>query len=224
MIAVIGLLSIVALAGLGQRRGFRSGPAESLPQANSEAEKRVLAVLEEAQRNGATFSNVPASDGRMLRLLAEAAGAKNVVEIGTSHGYSAIWMCLALRHTGGRINCFEIDKDRAERARQNFKRAGVDSLVTLVEGDAHQEVLKLKGPIDLLFLDADKEGYLDYLNKLLPQVRGGGLIVAHNMTARQADAKFVEAIGTNTSLDTIYLTWSLEGRRRFETGLPFVVN
>src|SRR5918993_4838105 len=66
-------------------------------------------------------------------------------------------------------------------ARENFKRAGVGHLITQVEGDAHQQVTKLTEPIGLVFIDADKEGYLDDLNKLLPLVRPGGLVIAHNI-------------------------------------------
>ncbi len=152
-------------------RGFRGGySTESLPQANSEPERKVLAVLDEARRTGATFENVPAADGRMLRLLTEAAGARNVVEIGTSTGLSGLWLCLALQKTGGKLITFEYDPGRAATARQQFKKAGVDSIVTVVEGDAHQTIARLKDPIDVLFIDADKEGYTDYLNKLLPLV------------------------------------------------------
>ncbi len=185
---------------------------KAAPVARDAAEKRILDVLDEMDtkfRRG--MLSVPRDDGRLLRLLAESSGAKNVVEIGTSHGYSATWMCLALQKTGGKLTTFEIDKERAAQARQNFKRAGVDSLVTLIEGDAHQEVTKLKEPIDLLFLDADKDGYLDYFEKLLPVVRPGGLIVAHNMSANQADRRFVGSIATNALLDTLYLTTGGEG-------------
>ena len=149
--------------------------------------------------------SVPLNDGRYLRVLTESVGARNVVEIGTSHGYSAIWLCLALRGTGGKLTTFEIDAERAALARKNFKRAGVENLVTLVEGDAHKEIARLKEPIDLLFLDADKEGYLDYLEKLLPLVRAGGLIVAHNMSAPQVDPRYVKAITTNPELETLFV-------------------
>jgi len=76
-------------------------------------------------------------------------------------------------------------------------------IITLVEGDAHNEVSKLKDPIDILFLDADKEGYIDYLTKLLPLIRPGGLIIAHNINPRMADPKYMEAITTNPNLETI---------------------
>jgi tRNA A58 N-methylase Trm61 len=66
--------------------------------------------------------NVPSEGGRFLRLLAEAIGAKNIVEIGTSNGYSGIWQCLALKATGGKLTTFEIDAQRAALARENFKK------------------------------------------------------------------------------------------------------
>ncbi len=188
------------------RRGARSDVAESAAAPKDKAEKKILDVLEDLDRNQRRgMMNVPVQDGRLLRLLAEALGAKSVVEIGTSNGYSAIWLCLALRTTGGKLVTYEIDARRAALARQNFKRAGVSETVTLVEGDAHEEVKKLKDPIDLLFIDADKAGYVDYLSKLLPLVRPGGLVIAHNMSPRQADPKYVEAITKNPLLETLIL-------------------
>jgi caffeoyl-CoA O-methyltransferase len=175
--------------------------------AKAQTEKHILSVLEdihENQRRG--MMNVPPEDGRLLRVLTEAVGAKRFVEIGTSNGYSGIWICLALRNTGGKLITYEIDADRAALARKNFKRAGVDEMVTLVEGDAHEEVKKLKGPIDILFLDADKEGYIDYLEKLLPLVRPAGLILAHNTSNVRAPMEdYLEAVTTNPDLETIFL-------------------
>lgn len=178
---------------------------ESTPAGKDEAEKKILAVLKEMDRERRGMMNVPVEDGRLLRLLAEGIGTKHVVEIGTSNGYSAIWLCLALRTTGGKLTTFEIDKGRADLARKNFQRAGVEKLTTLVFGDAHKKVSDITDPIDMLFLDADKEGYIDYLTKLLPKIRPGGLIVAHNMNQRQADPKFVKGITTNPDLETLFL-------------------
>ena len=149
--------------------------------------------------------NVPTLDGRLLRLLTESIGAKHVVEVGTSNGYSGIWLALALQKTGGKLTTHEIDANRASQARENFKKAGVDGIITLVEGDAHENVKKIKEPIDLLFLDADKEGYVDYLNKLLPLVRPGGLIVGHNINQGQADPRYIEAITENPALESLLL-------------------
>lgn len=205
--------------GRGTGRGPGGGPGQSAMSAftsatlpRSDSEKKILAVLADMSANQRRGSlSVPDEDGRILRVLAESIGARHVVEIGTSIGYSATWFSLALLETGGKLTTFEIDAGRAATARENFKRAGVDRLITLVEGDAHAEVKKLKEPIDLLFLDADKEGYLDYLETLLPLIRPGGLIVAHNINPRQADPRYLKAITTNPELDTVYLNLQTSG-------------
>ena len=201
------LALLVSLTGStqAQRPGGRDpGDAEleKGPLAADEFEKNALAVLADIMQNE-RFRNVPMHDGRLLRILTETMGAKKVVEIGTSTGYSSIWMCLALTKTGGRLTTYEIDPKRAETARKNFKKAGMADTITLVEGDAHKEVVKLEGPIDILFLDADKEGYIDYLDKLVQKVRKGGLILAHNINPRMADPKYMEAITTNPKWETV---------------------
>ena len=179
----------------------RSQGISSQPLARNDAEKRILTTLEGIVNNHQTYLSVPMQDGMALRLLAEAAGAKEVVEVGTSTGYSGLWLCLALRATGGHLTTFEIDHDRATMAAEHFKEAGVVKFVTLVVGDAHVNVSKVKGPLDLVFIDADKEGYLDYLNKLLPLVRPGGLILAHNIGTAE---DYVKAVSNNPELETIF--------------------
>ena len=177
------------------------------PIPKTEAETKILSVLEDMyqnQRRGRM--NVPPEDGRLLRLLTETIGAKHVVEIGTSNGYSGIWFCLALQTTGGKLTTHEIDNSRASLARKNFKWAGVEKFVTLVEGDAHKEITKLKEPIDIVFLDADKAGYVDYLNKVLPLVRPGGLILAHNTSSHGMPMQdYIKAVTTNPDLETTFM-------------------
>jgi caffeoyl-CoA O-methyltransferase len=197
--------------GGGRRPGLAGPPT---PQAQSyydnpvmakdEEEKRILNVLEELG-GLRRYQIVSPADGRLLRLLTEAIGAKRVVEIGTSIGYSGIWFCLALRKTGGHLYTHEINPERIQLAKANFEKAGVSHLVTIIEGDAHETVLQHKEPIDILFLDADKEGYIDYLQKLLPLVRSGGLIIAHNVRSPGPDPRFIEAITQNPELETAFL-------------------
>ena len=103
--------------------------------------------------------NVPAEDGGLICILTEAVNAKNVVEIGTSNGYSGLWICLALQRTGGRLTTYESNQQQISLARENFKQAGVENMVTIVEGNAHKKTDHQKGAIDILFIDADKEGY-----------------------------------------------------------------
>jgi predicted O-methyltransferase YrrM len=201
-ISVIGTLVVLVAAGC-----LIAQKTESEPGLERMQESRILAVLEEMLHDQySAMLSVPPEDGRVLRLLAEATGAKQVVEIGTSNGYASIWFCLALQTTGGKLTTFEIDTRRASLARENFKRAGVDKLVTLIEGDAHEKVKMLEEPIDIVFIDADKDGYLDYFNKLLPLVRPGGLILAHNTTDVGSQMQdYLEAITTNPELETIFL-------------------
>jgi caffeoyl-CoA O-methyltransferase len=198
----IGLAVLLGACAYGQRRGAnRSQDFENPPSAKNEAEGKLLAVLDEVRSAGRVHLEVPVTDGRMLRLLAEAIDAKAVVEVGTSTGYSGLWFALALQKTGGKLTTFEMDRGRAAQARKHFQQAGVDRIVTVIEGDAHQNVTQVKGPVDLVFIDADKEGYVDYLNKLLPLVRPGGLILAHNIEMAPA---YVKAVNANPELETLY--------------------
>ena len=196
----------------GGPRGGRPGGAafQSTPLPKDDAEKKIVQVLEEMRQAGLGIS-APRDDARLLRLLVESTGAKHAVELGTYHGYSSIWMCLALRTTGGKLTTFEIDKGNADLSRQNFKRAGVESLVTLIEGDAHQEARKMKDPVDFVFIDADKQGYLDYLKIFVPLMRPGGLVVAHNINAGMADSAFIQAITTDPSLETLFINAGNDG-------------
>jgi len=207
LVAVVGMFAVAATFMAQERPRPRRSDISftSVPQPKDDAEKRILATLEAMSRHGMEYQSVPTEDGRLLRILTESLGAKHVVELGTSQGYSAIWFCLALRKTGGKLTTYEIDPERIAQARKNFDEAGVSDLVTLVEGDAHQRVKEQTGPIDLVFLDADKEGYLDYFQKLLPLVRPGGLIVAHNMNPMQADPRYVQAITTDPNLETLFV-------------------
>jgi predicted O-methyltransferase YrrM len=196
---------MASVCAVAQRRDGGVAPEEDPypPVARSEAEKKILATIGEAVKAGELYANVPAADGRLLRLLTEAVNARHVVEIGTSTGVSGLWFCMALERTGGKLTTFEYDSRRAAVARRHFKGAGVDGLVTVVEGDAHQTVSRLKEPIDVVFIDADKEGYVDYLNKLLPLLRPGGLILAHNTEMVPA---YVKTVTANPHLETVFYT------------------
>jgi caffeoyl-CoA O-methyltransferase len=205
-IGILFVAAVVAIPAITCGQDWPTAGSEAVSIPKTAAEKRILSVLDEMDNNGRGMQSVSMEDGRVLRVLTEAIGAKHVVEIGTSHGFSAIWFCLALQSTGGKLTTHEIDPRRASMARNNFKRAGVDTLVTIVEGDAHKEVLKLKAPIDILFLDADKSGYRDYLNKLLPLVRAGGLIMAHNTSSLSESMEgFLAAVTNNPNLETVFI-------------------
>lgn len=185
--------------GRGMRGGSSSGGYGIAAQAADAAEKQILDTAAGVDR----YLSVPEEDGRLIRMLTESIGARSAVEIGSSTGYSGLWFAMALRKTGGHLTTFEYDKGRAATARENYRKAGVASIITLIEGDAHENVKQLKGPIDIVFIDADKEGYADYLAKLLPLVRPGGLILAHNISSRQQNPEYMDAVASNPNLETI---------------------
>jgi len=190
-----------------KRPGFNYGgapPIDRPPVAKDDKEKQALAALDEMTK-GKWYLNITTREGRVLRQLVETRGAKRVVEIGTSSGYSTIWLALGVRAAGGKVYTHEINPKMIKLARENFKKAGVDDLITIIKGDAHETVKQHKEPIDVVFLDADKKGYVDYLTKLLPLVRPGGLILGHDMHGRMPDPRYIKAITTDPDLDTSFI-------------------
>jgi predicted O-methyltransferase YrrM len=160
---------------------------------------------------GHQFWSVPRKDGEFLHLLVKVTRAKNVLELGTSQGFSAIWMGLALEETGGRLTTIEISRERYDLARRHVSEAGLSQRVTLVKGDAHVEVVRLEGPFDFVFLDADKEGQMDYFNKLYPKkLTPGGILAVHN-AIREADAMkdYLEMIRKHPEFDTVILSLTM---------------
>lgn len=150
--------------------------------------------------------NVTPSEGAFLRDEVEKVGAKHALEIGTSNGYSGIWIALGLGKTGGHLVTLEIDEERARLARENFKAAGVDSLITLIRGDAHQEIPKLEKPFDFVFIDAEKEGSVSYLRAVEPMVPPGGVILAHNVTDLRSQMEdFIQTVRTDPLLKTTFV-------------------
>ncbi len=200
---VVSGLAAMFLTGMGAG----TPAANKVEPATAQEEQKVLDYLEHLRQDQSRgMMNVPPDDGKLLRILTQATNAQQVVEIGTSNGYSGIWICLGLEQTGGKLTTFDIDEGRFKLARENFKKVGFDDRVTQVLGDAHEEVKKLKGPVDLVFIDADKPGYADYLRKILPIVRPGGLILAHNTISSGKDMKeFLDLIKTHPDLETTFI-------------------
>ena len=125
--------------------------------------------------------------GKILWTLVKLIDAKNVLELGTATGYSAIWIAKALSGTGGGLISVEWDKEIAARARANIARAGVSCGVEVITGDARDVLFTLKpGQFDMIFQDVDKEMYLDLLAHCERVLRPGGLLVFDNTAFRSA--------------------------------------
>lgn len=161
----------------------------ALLQAQNPSRDEVLSHLADMRRGQRGMMNVVPDEGRYLHDLILKHKVKNVLEVGTSNGYSGIWMGLALRETGGNLTTLEIDQGRANLARENFRRTGLDSRIHLILGDALQSLSRLDGTFDFVFIDAAKGEYLRYLELVLPRVPPGGIIVAHNVDSHRGQLR-----------------------------------
>jgi predicted O-methyltransferase YrrM len=169
-------------------------------------------LLDEMDAKGGYALSVSRKDGEFLHLMVKATRARQVLELGTSQGFSAIWMGLALEETGGRLTTIEIDGGRHNEARKNVSQAGLTQRITLIKGDAHAEVAKLEGSFDFVFMDADKEGEMDYFKKLYPnKLLPGAVIMVHN-AIRQAYAMkdYLDMIRKHPDFDTVTLSVTMD--------------
>ena len=149
----------------------------------STSDDTLEAALRDSRLAGLPEINVSPNQGRLLQLLTEIAGARRILEIGTLGGYSAIHFARALPDDGTMIS-LEIDEHHAGVARNNLERAGLSEKVEIRIGEAHDLLSSLiesdEGPFDVIFIDADKESYPDYLDASLRLARSGTLILGDN--------------------------------------------
>ena len=148
-------------------------------------------------------ANSTPSDAMLLRIIVESRGAQRGVEVGTNTGFGALNMGMGFERTGGRLTTIEINPRAAEAARQHVQKAGLDKVVTVIQGDALKVLPTLEGPFDFVYLDALKPDYLKYLKLLEPKLKPGATIVADNAIdyAKQM-ADFLEYIESSPLYDT----------------------
>jgi predicted O-methyltransferase YrrM len=195
---LLGLAFALLVPMQAQTRSAMPPDLASLFREIKAADKDLLAVSEE--------------DGRFLRVLAASSRARRALEIGGAYGYSAIWIGLGLRVTGGRLTTIEFDPDRARQAQANIRRAGLSDVVTVIPGDAFKEIPKLAGRFDFVFLDAWKRDYKRFLDLVWPRLDPGGLFLAHNVVNKKSEmGDFLDAIQNNPDVFTSIVTPSGEG-------------
>jgi caffeoyl-CoA O-methyltransferase len=155
---------------------------------------------------------VSEEDGRFLRLMAASSGAKHALEIGGASGYSAIWIGMGLRDSGGRLVTIEYDPQRAKELAANIQRAGLSDIVQVVAGDAFQQIPKLPGTFDFVFLDAWKKDYKRFFDLMYPRLDKGGLFLAHNVVNKRSEmGDFLDAVLKHPTLWTTIVSPSGEG-------------
>lgn len=202
---VRGVTLAFALALLMAPVHARQGATSAIPpelrklmQTIKAADTDLLAVSEE--------------DGRFLRVMVASSGATRALEIGGANGYSAIWIGLGLRQTGGTLTTIEYDPARAKVATENIRKAGLSDIVAVVSGDAFREIPKLTGEFDFVFLDAWKRDYKKFLDMVFPRLRPRGLFLAHNVVNKQSEmTDFLAAIRTDPRMFSSIVTPSGEG-------------
>lgn len=179
------------------------------PHAQTADLQRLLRQIKAADPDQLAVSE---EDGRFLRVMIATSGAKRVLEIGGAFGYSAIWMGLGLRETGGRLTTIEYDPARAKVAAANVRSAGLADIVTVVAGDAFQLIPRLAGTFDFVFVDAWKRDYKRFLDVMLLRLDPCGLFLAHNVVNKQNEMRdFLDAIKNDPRLLTTIVTPSGEG-------------
>jgi len=155
-------------------------------------------------------------EGRFLKILAQLAGARRILEIGTFTGYSALMMAEGLPADGHLVTC-EINPKAGEVARRYFAESPHGHKIELRMGAALETIATLTGPLDLVFIDADKPNYLNYYEACLPLLRPGGLIVADNVLwsgkvvapdddNARAIVAFNERVQADSRVDNVCLT------------------
>lgn len=200
---VFSVLSILIL--IGAAPAARQAPVAGVPA-------EIARLLSEIKQRDKDLYAVSEEDGRFLRVLVGTRGARRVLEIGGASGYSAIWMGLGLRDTGGQLVTIEYDAGRAKEAQANIVKAGLSPTVRVVSGDAFAEIPKLAGTFDMIFLDAWKPDYQKFFQMTFPRLEPGGLFIAHNVVNKRDQMKdFLQTITSRTDAWTTIVSPSGEG-------------
>ena len=174
--------------------------------------KGVEPVLKRIKAADSNQLAVSEEDGRFLRFLVASKGTKRALEIGGANGYSAIWIGLGLRETGGRLVTIEYDPQRAKEAEANIRAAGLADIVQVVAGDAFAAIPKLAGTFDLVFLDAWKKDYQRFFDLVYPRLDKGGVFVAHNVVNKAAEmGDFLTTLRTHPGILSALVSPSGEG-------------
>jgi predicted O-methyltransferase YrrM len=174
-------------------------------------DKKVVSMLKDFP-SGHEEMSVPCRDGRFLYDFIIQHKYKRGLEIGTYTGYSALWMGLALEQTGGKMITIEYDATSGQIARRNILKAGLEGVIDSRIADAFEEIPRIEGEFDFIFIDAWKPDYVKFLRLLRNRVVPGGAIIAHNVTNYTRDMQeYLDAIKNDPGLETTFEELSVEG-------------
>ena len=155
---------------------------------------QTLSELEKTQKQ---FWNIPRVTGGLINMFIKMMNVQNALEIGTSNGYSGLWIAKALKETGGKLTTIEFYEKRQSIAIENFIKCGVIDIVRPLQGDAIETILSFAPDekFDFVFIDANKRQYVEYFKLIKPHLTPKALIVADNITSHaQKVQTFVDAV------------------------------
>lgn len=140
--------------------------------------------------------NITHDTGEFLSVMVHATGARRILEIGTSNGYSTLWLAEAAQALDGKVTTIELSADKIAMASANFARAGLAGLIDVLPGDAGEHLAaQADNAFDLVFLDSERSAYMAWLKDIARVLRPGGLLVVDNATSHaQEVAPFVHAL------------------------------
>jgi len=166
-------------------------------------DQALRAAAKEGEKAGLPPIAVSPNEGKLLMLMAQLIGARKILEVGTLGGYSAIWLARGLSE-GGRLITLEYEQKHADVAKKNIERAGLGGIVDVRVGDATKTMPELfkegVGPFDLIFLDANKDGYPAYFEWSLKLARKGTVIIADNVVR---DGGVIDAASKDASIQGV---------------------
>lgn len=167
--------------------------------------QEILTELEKTQKE---FWNISRTTAEFLYNLIVDAKSQNVIEVGTSNGYSGIWLAKALKKTGGKLTTIEFYDKRLDIAKENFEKCGVSDIIETKKGDAATilEYLPQDYKVDFAFIDANKAQYIKFFRLIDPHLNVSGYIACDNILSHYKKViPFLDDIGTNPNYENVIL-------------------
>jgi len=150
--------------------------------------------------------NITPDVGLFLNIIVKAIKAKNILEIGTSNGYSTIWLGLAAKDNNGKVTTLEVDSRKVKLANENLSRANLIDIVNIIPGDAKETIKNFDQEFDFVFIDAEKEDYIRYFDLVFPFVKVGGVVVADNVISHAEILNdYIEHVRANPNTQSVLI-------------------
>ena len=164
-------------------------------------DNNTTAILDRLEETSEEFWNISHQTGNFISMLIKSANIKNVLELGTSNGYSTLWIADALKSTNGHLTTIEFWEKRQCIARSNIEKCGLSEIVTFKIGQAYDVIMTelQKECYDMVFIDANKQEYLSFFQAVHPLLKKGGIILADNVISHAEKVKpFIEAVSNHS--------------------------